>query len=344
MKKLLSVCIPSYNMEKYLPRNLDSFVASDYRGNIELIIVNDGSTDRTLEIARRYQQQYPDTIKVIDKPNGHYGSCINAALKIATAKYFRIVDADDWVDTESLTSIVQKLKDINTDVIYSRYSNFYEKDGSIVINEDPASMIWNASVALDNVRFGKYVHMHQITYLTQFLKNINYKQTEGICYTDTEYVYMPLIQAKSIFCFDISLYQYFIGRGDQSMSPDVLMRNFDHLYKVLESILNYLQPSDVNSNYQFLYHCYVNTLFGILVDCLYSSYCRNKEWNLKIRAMCKFLQSKKFDLSHYLSFSVKGCHWFKWWIDDTMMSRIKLNILFGLIGFRNLVCRSWHKI
>lgn len=334
MSKILSVCIPSFNMEQYLSRNLDSFLESKCLGELELIVVNDGSTDNTLKIANQYQQQYPDTIVVVDKQNGHYGSCVNAALKIASGKYFRIVDADDWVDTESLIYLLQKLKDINTDVVYTRYSTYYEKDETVVINEDPGDMIWDKTISIDDVKFDKNVHMHQITYLTRFLRNINYKQTEGICYTDTEYVFMPLIQARSMYCLDISLYQYYIGRSDQSMSPKVLMKNFLHLQKVLLSILDYPRPSYTNNNYAFLYNRYVNTLFGMLVDCLYSSRCRNKEWNSSMRAICRLLKDKLIDLSHYLSFSIKGCHWFKWWMDDTFFSKYKLRILFFLIDLK----------
>lgn len=69
---------------------------------LEVIVVNDGSTDGSLDIIRRYEQKRPDLIKVIDKANGHYGSCVNAGLGIATGKYFKILDADDWFDTSAL--------------------------------------------------------------------------------------------------------------------------------------------------------------------------------------------------------------------------------------------------
>lgn len=335
MEKLLSVCIPSYNMEKYLDRNLKSFLESGCKDKLELIVVNDGSKDKTLEIAQNYHIKYPDCVVVIDKPNGHYGSCVNVALKIASGKYFRIVDADDWVDTNALNRMIQTLGSVNTDVIYTRYSNCYESNGTSTINEDPAEMVWNESVDLNDVVFDKYVHMHQLTYLTQFLKDINYIQTEGICYTDTEYVFKPIIQAKDIYCIDCSLYQYYIGRDDQSMSPGVLMKNFSHLHKVLLNILDYPKPTYTNKNYNFLFSYYINTIFGMLVDCLYASRCKNKVWNSNMRSICKILQFRGIDISRYLSFKIKGCHWFKWWYDDTFFSRFKLRRLFTLIDFRS---------
>ena len=109
MSKVLSVCVPSYNMEKYLNRCIDSFLVPEVLDRLELIIVNDGSTDKTLSIANDYKARYPQTIVVIDKPNGHYGSCVNASLKVATGKYFRIVDADDWVDSKAMVEFVHAL-------------------------------------------------------------------------------------------------------------------------------------------------------------------------------------------------------------------------------------------
>jgi len=322
-------------MEKYLSRNLDSFLDSDYIEEIELIVVNDGSTDKTLTIANEYQKSYPNTIIVIDKPNGHYGSCVNAALKIATGKYFRIVDADDWVDSNSLIKVLQILPNINTHVVYTKYSNCYERDGQTIINEDPGNLIWYKPLNLNDIRFDKYVHMHQITYLTNFLRSINYIQTEGVCYTDTEYVFMPIVQAQDVYCINVPLYQYFIGRDDQSMSTNVLMKNFSHLYKVLLSILDYPRPSYTNNNYEFLLRYYVNTILGMLVDCLFVSRCLNENWNLQLHSVCNRLKSIDFDFSHYCEYSVNGCHWFKWWLQDTFISRLKLRMLFSLISIKH---------
>ena len=94
--KVLSLCIPSYNMEAYLGRCVDSLLAEEVIDKLEIIIVNDGSKDRTLEIANAYRDRYPQSVVVVDKPNGHYGSTVNAALKVATGRYFRLLDADDW--------------------------------------------------------------------------------------------------------------------------------------------------------------------------------------------------------------------------------------------------------
>ena len=91
MNKILSLIIPTYNMAELLPRCLDSIIASGVNESIEAIVVNDGSKDNSLEIAKKYEEQHPECITVIDKPNGNYGSTINAALPVAKGKYVKIL-------------------------------------------------------------------------------------------------------------------------------------------------------------------------------------------------------------------------------------------------------------
>ena len=92
--KILSIVVPTYNVEKYLERCIDSLVYDEkVLNDLEILIVNDGSKDNSLQIAKKYEKQYPNTIKVIDKENGGHGSTINAGLKVATGKYFRVIDS-----------------------------------------------------------------------------------------------------------------------------------------------------------------------------------------------------------------------------------------------------------
>lgn len=334
MEKILSVCIPSYNMEKYLRRNLDSFLVPECLDALELIVVNDGSKDGTLEIANEYKAKYPNTVVVIDKPNGHYGSCVNAALKIATGKYFRIVDADDWVDSAALSVVIQSMSLIDVDMVYTQYSTYHETDGSSHVEEDVAIMPWGMTVNLNDVKFDKYLHMHQVSYRLDLLKHIDYHQTEGVCYTDTEYDFIPCIHAKTIHPIQISFYQYFVGRNDQSMAPAVIARNFMHLYKVLESIIDYPKPENANSNYDFLRNRYIDTLFGYLIDAIFTSRASNLEWNQLLRDMIDKLKSQGYDLSKYWNRTFWGCHWIKALYKNDSLSRMMLKFMFAALKFR----------
>lgn len=247
MSKVLSVCVPSYNMEKYLNRCIDSFLVLEVLNQLEIIIVNDGSTDGTLSIANEYKTKYPQSIVVIDKPNGHYGSCVNASLKVATGKYFRIVDADDWVDSDALVVFVKTLENIDVDCVCSKYTvhNFQENKLKTIGIDLPSNEILDLnSLSISD----KCIQMHNLTYSLRLLHAINYYQTEGVCYTDTEYVYIPLSRSKNMMFIDVSLYQYFYGRDDQSMNRSVMEKNFMHFIKVNKRLLSEHERRDVSFN------------------------------------------------------------------------------------------------
>ena len=105
-EKILTVTIPSYNVEAYLEDCLESFVNSEVMDDIEVLIVNDGSSDNTAKIAQRYVDKYENTFRLINKENGGHGSTINTGVREAKGKYFKVVDGDDWVDTRSFISCI----------------------------------------------------------------------------------------------------------------------------------------------------------------------------------------------------------------------------------------------
>ncbi len=233
MSKILSICIPSYNMEDYLQRCVDSMIVDEVLDRLEIIIVNDGSKDGTLSIANNYKERYPQSVIVIDKPNGHYGSCINAALKVATGKYFRIVDADDWVDSKALVELIGVLNTINVDCVCTNFS-FRYSNGSRV---EHLNVKYNEVFDLNHfVLPHECLRMHNLTFASDLLHRIDYSQSEGVCYTDLEYVYFPLSCSRSIYFLDVSLYQYFLGREGQSVEFNVLVKNNDHYLKVIKKI------------------------------------------------------------------------------------------------------------
>ena len=279
MNKVLSICIPSYNMEQFLQRCVDSMLMEEVLDQLEIIIVNDGSKDRTLEIANDYKERYPQSVVVIDKPNGHYGSCINASLKIASGKYFRIVDADDWVDSRALVEFVHKLNELDVDCVCAKYTECRAGvgDNVLVVNGVPADVVLDMNEFIVPECCHK---MHSLTYATDLLRRIDYRQTEGICYTDTEYVYFPLSCAKNFYFIDISLYQYFLGRDDQSMAPGVLVKNNDQYIKIVNSIQSFHKGDHpFNGNEKHIWSCMLGSVLEMSVPyyVLFLDYNKTKE-------------------------------------------------------------------
>lgn len=314
MSKVLSVCVPSYNMEKYLNRCIDSLLVPEILDRLELIIVNDGSTDKTLSIANDYKARYPQTIIVIDKPNGHYGSCVNASLKIATGKYFRIVDADDWVDSNALVTFINKLETINVDCVCTKRTVHNFNENKLI--EDISDIKFEGCMDLNRDIFPvQFLRMHNLTFSISLLQRINYTQTEGICYTDTEYTYTPLASARNMVMVDVSLYQYFVGRGDQSMSQDVLKKNIAHLVRVIQSIQRDHQGSfPFNANEQLICSTLLFRLLYLAVPVYLLHYKRDAEIDETLRkAIATVNVLDKVPLSGVFSNRIVGIPYVSCW-------------------------------
>ena len=128
--KYISFAIPCYNSEAYMAQAIESILPGGE--DVEILIVNDGSKDRTAEIGKEYEEKYPGIVKLINKENGGHGDAVNAGLSHASGKYFKVVDSDDWVDRISLMKILNVLKNFEeeeqeVDMLIANY--VYEKVG-----------------------------------------------------------------------------------------------------------------------------------------------------------------------------------------------------------------------
>ena len=228
--KILSIIVPSYNMEVYLPKCLGSLVIDDKEllQKLDVIVVNDGSRDRTSEIAHEFESRYPDVFRVVDKPNGHYGSCINAALPIVKGTYVKVLDADDYFDSQILGRYLSFLRNImrdghSPDLILSGYIN-ESLDETLLSKCIPSYQEGKVHIidSLDDCSLCIHTVM---TFKTNLFAGINYRQTEGICYTDVEWVMFPLAGCRDYTCFPHALYHYLVGRDGQSMERAQLSKN-----------------------------------------------------------------------------------------------------------------------
>ena len=227
MDKLLTIVIPTYNMQAYLGRCLDSLVVREGLIDlIEVLIVNDGSRDDSSSIAHGYENQYPQSFRVIDKENGNYGSCVNRGLAEAKGKYIKILDADDWFDTKEFEGYLEALTQIDADMILTDFNRVNEIDHVSSSQYKPKleSMTVYDFQQMDYDRIGVWV-MHAVTYNVQLLRSIGYYQTEGISYTDLEWTYLPLYAVKTVVYIDRIVYQYCVGREGQTMDSAVLVRS-----------------------------------------------------------------------------------------------------------------------
>lgn len=229
MNKILTIVIPTYNMEKYLDKCLTSLVIEDRElmKQLEILVVIDGSKDRSSEIAHTYQVRYPQTFIVIDKENGNYGSCINRGLKEAAGKYIKVLDADDCYNSKSLQQHLELLRIVDVDLILTSYVIVNEK-GQIK-SKRTFPLYPYKEYFFDEICVNSGVvdaEMHAVTYKTENLKNIDYKQTEGISYTDQEWIFMPMTTVRTVIYQPVYLYEYLVGREGQTMRLIYLIVHF----------------------------------------------------------------------------------------------------------------------
>lgn len=228
MYKVLSVIVPSYNMELLLPKGIDSLLCAELcRDRIQIIIVNDGSKDRTSEIAHSYQSTYPETVVVIDKENGNYGSCINAALPVANGRFVKIMDADDWYESDNMSEYIKFLEDnSSSDVVFNDF-DFVDGVGNVkkIARFTCLSKRSNASISSLPDCFCKDVEMQAVAYNVNVFKGLGYHQTEGISYTDQEWMFQPMSRVCTYSYFPKVVYKYYVGREGQTISRDAILRN-----------------------------------------------------------------------------------------------------------------------
>lgn len=238
MNKILSISIASYNVEASLKETLDSLIIDqETLKKLEVFIVNDGSKDKTSEIAMEYCAKYPDSFFLINKQNGGYGSTINAALKAATGKYFRLLDGDDWYFTEKLQSYLAFLESTDADLVVTPYVEFYE--------DIKTEKLWDRHLLeplkvqeLENLNFSelKDLKMHELASKTSMMKEHGIRITEHCFYTDTEYAFLNFFYAETIAKYEKPIYRYRIGRAGQSVSIEGRVKHSQDAERVLDKI------------------------------------------------------------------------------------------------------------
>ena len=254
MEKILSIIIPTYNMAALLPRCLDSLTASGVLDDLDIMVVNDGSTDSSRAVAYSYAERYPQSIKVVDKKNGNYGSTINAALPLAVGEYVKVLDADDWFDSQALAKYVAELKSLEqeVDVSVTHFLMIHEGGRTETVkyqNYGREPYTYGKVYNLDKVLgdgFIRYFLMHSLTYRTQLLRDHGYRQTEGISYTDIQWSSYPFFWAGSIVFHDLVVYRYNMDREGQTMDPAVIRKSLPQLERMTMDLMDFYRKADMS--------------------------------------------------------------------------------------------------
>lgn len=234
-QKILSVSVASYNLGNMIEQNIKSFVESSVADDIELIITDDGSKDDTPEIVEKYVKQYPNTVKLIKKQNEGPGSTVNSGIKNATGKYFRMVDGDDWVNTENLADYVNLLKTVDVDMVISNF-DVYDNSTDKIIKTEKFKLPENTVLNFNDFHLSVPNQMHAICYKTSIFKDNNIT-LDNCFYTDVEFVLFPVQFVKTLIYFNKTIYVYRVAQATQSVNPNSMRKNIAQHEKVLEHLL-----------------------------------------------------------------------------------------------------------
>lgn len=335
MEKILTIIIPTYNMEKYLDKCLTSLIIEDKKlmKLLEVLVVIDGAKDRSSEIGHTYQDKYPETFRVIDKENGNYGSCINRGLKEAKGKYVKVLDADDSFDNGNFSKYLKTLITMpDVDVVFSRYRTVYEEGN--VGNEFSRPFDAHTKLKWDNVigsLTNKSTHtaMHELAFRRTMLVDMHYIQTESISYTDQEWVFYPFLNANSFYYIDLVIYNYLVGRAGQTMDFSVIVKGVPaHLSignRMLECFKNIPQGTE---SYQYMYATILWFLTHVYSLCLT---CKEEGIHLsELAILDTYLRNtnkslyKSLDDNTICVMKVLRVHYIRWWRNGKNAEKLPL--------------------
>lgn len=283
MKKI-SIIIPAYNVENYIEKCIDSVLKQTYN-NIEIIIVDDGSTDSTSMICDNYMSRY-DNIIVIHQPNAGLSAARNTGIKNASGDYIGFVDGDDYIDEDMYEILMNNINYFNADV--SMIQLCYEIDGKRVFKESTNKVeVLETNEALIELLKDKKVHNFACNKLFKAELWEKHKFKKGRVYEDFEVMYKVFLDCKKIVNIDSIKYIY-VQRKDSIMHKQVSQYSLDRLNSVMERY-NYLKIMQ-NENLQF-YNSYALAVNMIVIyrsialfdyDDIYDEFMKHFELFMKI--------------------------------------------------------------
>ena len=243
-QKLLTCTVPCYNSAEYMRKCIESLLVGGEE--VEIVIINDGSADDTLAIAREYEAAYPSVVRVVDKENGGHGSGVNAGLERATGLYFKVVDSDDWLDEDALKTLlatigahVEQGREADlyiTDFVYEKVCEGKRFRRSFRRNF-PADKTFFGWDDVGAFRYSSVLMMHALLYKTQVLRDCGLVLPEHTFYVDNIYMYKPLPHTKRLCYLELPLYRYFIGREDQSVSHSNITKRYLQQIRVMKEMV-----------------------------------------------------------------------------------------------------------
>lgn len=236
MEKVLTVSIAAYNVEKYIRKTLESCIVPELMDDLEILIVDDGATDSTANIVKEYELRYPQTFRFIHKDNGGYGTTVNLSMKEATGRYFRLLDGDDWFDTEGLKKLIEHLKKTDVDALFTKMYLCYPE--SKRLEKDTWESLVGRRIRLSDVPANVFAGMWEFTVKTSVLREHPFELPSKTLYTDHLFLAYPIPYIREVEFLDFPLYCYRLGYDEQSVSKASRIKHLDEILRVSTEVSN----------------------------------------------------------------------------------------------------------
>lgn len=302
--KYISFVVPCYNSESYMEKCIESLLIGGE--DVEIIIIDDGSTDKTGKIADKYQKKYPHIIKVVHQENGGHGAGIMSGLKVATGKYFKVVDSDDWVDKKAYKTLLKKIKKIDSDLIIMNYVYSYtdgRKDQTISFKnvfKDNEEMIWDE---MKRFKPTQYLSLHSLMYKKSVIDASDMDLPKHTFYEDNLFVYIPFVNTKTIFYLDLDFYRYYIGRADQSVQEPQLIKRSSHQVLVTKLVCNKYDLNEIESK-KLRRMMYRECVFCMTIGTIFSRLAMNEEGEKQYKELWNSIKENNPSLYKKMRFSM----------------------------------------
>jgi Glycosyltransferases involved in cell wall biogenesis len=310
--KIITFTVPCYNSAAYMDKCLETLLSGGE--DVEIIIVDDGSTDDTGKIADSYASHYPSIVKAIHQENGGHGEGVNAGIRCAQGLYFKVVDSDDWLNVQGLKEVLNELKKLVSqgsapDLMVCNYVYEHSKDDTQYIvnykNVFPQNYIFNWC-DIGSFKASQYLMMHSLIFLTGILRACRLILPKHTFYVDNIFAFKPLPYVRTLYYMDIDLYRYFIGRSDQSVNEQVLMKRLDQQVSVNKTMIDCYPIDNEGLDKKLINYLTRNLSMMLLISSVFLQISGTEESLTAKDELWQYLKKRDLDLYYKLRYRIFG--------------------------------------
>ena len=247
---VLTIGVAAYDVEAFVARAIASYSDGRLAGRVEVVLVDDGSSDATPAMLDEAAAACPDIFTVIHKENGGHGSAVNAALSVARGRYFRVVDADDWVCTDELLRELDVLEKVDVDLLVDEKVEVdlaTMKETAYPLPQDvPCAETLPFSYVMERPELWHMVMIHTLTMRTEMLRAAGVNLLEHTFYVDLELVVKAMLAASTLRFERLRVYRYLVGNASQSVADAGYVRHFDDHTRVCKELLSLLDDTNLD--------------------------------------------------------------------------------------------------